>query len=169
MFCTNLKPGGVCFFALNPSHSKNSLRSRQKQHQICTNVRYATRTNRCGCRCVQEFTLYITSDLSGRPHQLTHYQNLLGNMSTWTLKFGVAANRHSSLFPVPLSSPGLGCQIGCFGVAWQPHMTLAVVVAAVQSGYSTDREALSDTTIAAARHNTDALTEGTGGMPLLCL
>lgn len=71
------------------------------------------------------------------------------------------------MFPVLLPSPDLGCQVGCFGVARQPHMT--VVVAAVQLGYSTDREALSDTTIAAARHNADALAEGTGGIPLQCL
>lgn len=42
-------------------------------------------------------------------------------------------------------------------------------VAAVQLGYSTDREALSDTTIASTRHNADALAEGTGGMPPPCL
>lgn len=83
------------------------------------------------------------------------------------IELWVAASRHTSLFPVLLSSPDLGCQIGCFGVAQQPHVTL--VVAAVQSGYSTDREALSDTTIAAARHNADALTEGTGGIPIPCL
>lgn len=46
-------------------------------------------------------------------------------------------------------------------------MTLAM--AAVQLGYFTDREALSDTTMGAACHNTDALTGGTAGMLLLCL
>lgn len=49
-------------------------------------------------------------------------------------------------------------------VARQPRMTPAV--AAVQLGYSTDREALSDTTIAPTRHNADALAEGAAGMPL---
>lgn len=46
-------------------------------------------------------------------------------------------------------------------------MTLAM--AAVQLGYSTESEALSDTTMWAARHNTDALTGGTAGMLFLCL
>lgn len=45
-------------------------------------------------------------------------------------------------------------------------MTLAM--AAVQLGYFTDREALSDTTMGAACHNTDALTGGTAGMLLPC-
>lgn len=46
-------------------------------------------------------------------------------------------------------------------------MTLAM--AAVQLSYFTDREALSDTTMGAACHNTDALTGGTAGMLLPCL
>lgn len=46
-------------------------------------------------------------------------------------------------------------------------MTLSM--AAVQLGYSTESEALSDTTMWAARLNTDALTGGTAGMLLLCL
>lgn len=79
-----------------------------------------------------------------------------------------AASRHTqSLFPALLSWPGSGCQVGCFGAAKQPQMTL--VMAAVQLGYSTDREALSDTTMGAACHNTDALTGGTAGMLLPCL
>lgn len=46
---------------------------------------------------------------------------------------------------------------------------MTLVMAAVQLGYSTDREALSDTTMGAACHNTDALTGGTAGMLLPCL
>lgn len=33
------------------------------------------------------------------------------NKTSWTLNFGVAASRRTSLFPVLLS----GCQLGCFG------------------------------------------------------
>lgn len=72
-----------------------------------------------------------------------------------------------SLFPALLSWLGSGCQVCCFGAAQRPRMTLPM--AAVQLGYSTESEALSDTTMRAARHNTDALTGGTAGMLLLCL
>lgn len=86
------------------------------------------------------------------------------NKTSWTLNFGVAASRRTQV-----------CFLSCcqavssavLVVARQPHMTLAV--AAVQLGFSTDREALSDTTIASTCHNADALAEGTGGMPLPCL
>lgn len=72
-----------------------------------------------------------------------------------------------SSLPALLSWPGPSFQVGCFGAAQWPRMTLAM--GAVQLGYSTESEALSDTTMRAARHNTDALTGGTAGMLLLCL
>lgn len=50
-----------------------------------------------------------------------------------------------------------GCQIGCC-VVRQPWMTLTM--AAVQLGYSTESEALSDTTMWAARHTIQMLWQG---------
>lgn len=78
-----------------------------------------------------------------------------------------------TLLPANTTSFFLPCyhvvdsQVGCCGAAQQPRLTL--VMAAIQLGYSTDREVLSDKTMAAARHNTCALTEGIDGMLLPCL
>lgn len=111
--------GGVLFFCLKPiwvffKSTAEETKTILNLHkcQVCYQDEQVQ-------RCVQENTCFCTlcltsvADLMKYPHKKKSVCWV--NKSTWMLNFGVAASRHTGLFPVLLSSPGSGCQVGCFG------------------------------------------------------
>lgn len=99
---------------------------------------------------------------------------VISERGRWTLDSARCQQTHTHtrsqikcLFPALLSL--LGRAVRSAVVVRPSGPEWPVVMAAVQLGYSTESEPLSDTTMWAARHNTDALTGGTAGMLPLCL